>query len=322
MLFRSTLIARPAFAWMQKWSGKKVMDTVWGPLLQGKFAVHATKISMAWLWARIHIRANSRKSIFEKELLAYPKRGFLSIAEALATQIAELQKKNLSETLKTNSTIEQIIYSGQKVTVVSNGKKEDFVAILSTIPEKAFLSLVKENSSTSAVSRQPIDYLSAIVLAFSSPQSLSKYYWHNIIDKESPFLVFLQHTNLVPKTWYKNQNVYYIGVYVPNDHKYFTDAKYQADGIKQEWFAYLKQLFPAFDKAQVANSSLFKFPYAQHVVDTKYPEKIPAYRTNFPNTYLANFSQIFPEDRGTNYAVLEGQKIAALISSDLLQYTA
>jgi hypothetical protein len=33
--------------------------------------------------------------------------------------------------------------------------------------------------------------------------------------------------------------------------------------------------------------------------------------------YLANFSQIFPEDRGTNYAVREGEKLAALMHEDL-----
>jgi len=47
-------------------------------------------------------------------------------------------------------------------------------------------------------------------------------------------------------------------------------------------------------------------------VDTGYEEKIPDYKTPLPGVYLANFSQIFPEDRGTNFAVREGEKIAAL----------
>jgi len=36
------------------------METVWTPLLKGKFDRHYNSVSMAWLWARIHIRANSR----------------------------------------------------------------------------------------------------------------------------------------------------------------------------------------------------------------------------------------------------------------------
>jgi len=33
--------------------------------------------------------------------------------------------------------------------------------------------------------------------------------------------------------------------------------------------------------------------------------------------YLANFSQIFPEDRGTNFAVREGNKVAELVGRGL-----
>jgi len=41
-------------------------------------------------------------------------------------------------------------------------------------------------------------------------------------------------------------------------------------------------------------------------------KKFPDYKTPLPGVFLSNFSQIFPEDRGTNFAVREGEKIAAL----------
>jgi hypothetical protein len=63
----------------------------------------------------------------------------------------------------------------------------------------------------------------------------------------------------------------------------------------------------------VAEKFLFRFRAAQHIVDTSYGDKIPEYKTPLPGVYLANFSQIFPEDRGTNFAVAEGDKIAALV---------
>jgi hypothetical protein len=40
-------------------------------------------------------------------------------------------------------------------------------------------------------------------------------------------------------------------------------------------------------------------------------------RTPRDGIYLANFTQIFPEDRGTNYAVRDGQRAASLIHSFL-----
>jgi hypothetical protein len=63
---------------------------------------------------------------------------------------------------------------------------------------------------------------------------------------------------------------------------------------------------------------LFRFRTAQHIVDTAYEDKIPDYRTPLPGVFLANFSQIFPEDRGTNFAVREGLKMAALLQQELL----
>ena len=48
-----------------------------------------------------------------------------------------------------------------------------------------------------------------------------------------------------------------------------------------------------------------------------YKEKMPAYRTPLPGIYLANFSQIYPDDRGTNYAVRDGNMIADMVSRDM-----
>lgn len=316
-----SLIGVTATEWMTKWSGRRVMDAIWGPLLQGKFSRYASKVSMAWLWARIHVRANSRKNLFDKELLAYPRRGFISIAEKLAEKIAGLQKIQQNEVVRTATTIETITYKEGKPQITVNGKTEEFDIIISTIPQRALEALIKSpfSGDSQVTPRPPIDYLGAVVLAFSSTQSLSEQYWHNIIAKSAEFLVFLQHTNLVPKAWYQEQNVYYIGVYLPLDHRFFTDPTCTEDAIKQEWFTYLQKLFPIFDPSKVREAKLFKLPFAQHVVDTEYPVKIPPYQTSFPAIYTANFAQIFPEDRGTNYAVREGRKIADLIAKKLLQ---
>jgi len=57
----------------------------------------------------------------------------------------------------------------------------------------------------------------------------------------------------------------------------------------------------------------FRFKAAQHIVDTDYEKKIPGCRTPLPGVFLANFSQVFPEDRGTNFAVREGEKVAEMV---------
>lgn len=305
------LVPTTALSWMNRWAGKRFTQAVWGPLLKAKFSHLADTISMAWLWARIHIRANSRPNIFAKELLAYPDGGFVKIAEALQKKIIEAREEN---SVLTGVTIEKIDVSQPFPTITVNGQTHEFDEVIATIPEGVLGKLTDYDFHKN---RLPITYLGAVVLAFTSPQSLSRFYWHSITDKNAPFTVFLQHTNLINKREYGNEEVYYIGAYVPQDSEYLSSlSKVETE---QRWFEYLHNVFPQFDKTLITKTWLFKFPFAQHVVDTQYEQRIPAYRTDLTHLYLANFTQIFPEDRGTNYAVREGKKLAEMVLADLSQ---
>ena len=157
---------------------------------------------------------------------------------------------------------------------------------------------------------ESIDYLGAISLVFVSQQAIGDYYWLNINRADAPFLVFIRHTKLVDKSWYNGNEVYYIGTYQPHDSPLFSMSEEEISGL---WFGFLKKIYPQFDPALVMEKHLFKLKYAQHIVDTDYQSKIPEYQTPLPGVYLCNFSQVYPEDRGTNYAVREGLRIADLL---------
>ena len=145
---------------------------------------------------------------------------------------------------------------------------------------------------------------------FTSEQNLGDFYWVNVNEPGAPFLVFLNHTRLVDKSHYQNKHVYYIGAYQPVGGKLFSLTD---DQLTQSWWIYLKKMFPGFDPARAGERHVFRFKAAQHIVDTDYERKIPDYRTPLPGVFLSNFSQVFPEDRGTNFAVREGLKIAEMI---------
>ena len=102
-----------------------------------------------------------------------------------------------------------------------------------------------------------------------------------------------------------------MGTYVPNDGELMNKKDSQ---IKKEFFDYLKKIFPKFEQKQVNESFVFKFKNAQHIVTTNYQLRITNYELEKNKIYIANFAQIYPEDRGTNFAVREGEKIANLIS--------
>ena len=77
---------------------------------------------------------------------------------------------------------------------------------------------------------------------------------------------------------------------------------------------YLKKINPNYSK-NIIDYELFKTLFAQPVITTNYSKIIPPLRTPLKNVFLANMEQVYPWDRGTNYAVELGQRIAELTTS-------
>ena len=70
---------------------------------------------------------------------------------------------------------------------------------------------------------------------------------------------------------------------------------------------------PEFDESWIQRSHHFRAESAQPVVTLGYRERIPAMQTSVPGLYLCTMAQIYPEDRGMNYAVAYGEKVARLV---------
>lgn len=298
----------PAHIWLKRWCGRRAYGVVWEPLLRGKFHNHFESVSMAWFWARVHVRANSKAPGERQEHLGYFHGGFHVLVQAL---VSALRDRGVAIHVSTG--VERIRSSANSVQLTVNGTTAPYDRAICTVPSPVFAKMIQGDPHASSAYIQQlrsIQYLGAACLIFTTPQSLSPFYWNNINDPASPFLVFVQHTNLVPRSWYLDEHVYYAGTYVPNDHAFQTGTE---QDVKDQFFQHLPRLFPHFDRRVVTQEFLWRFKNAQHVVDGNYRQKIPSPQTPLHGVYLANFSQIFPEDRGTNYAVREGRKIAHMV---------
>ena len=126
--------ARRAHDWMTRVCGRSAMETIWTPLLEGKFDRHFDNVSMAWLWARIHIRANSRAGR-RREKLGYFRGGFNVITSALEN---EIRKRGVE--IRTGATVEKLS-TGERAAVV-NGETVPFDFCIFTGPSPAFARLL------------------------------------------------------------------------------------------------------------------------------------------------------------------------------------
>lgn len=282
-----------ASEYLPKAMGEKAYKLIWEPQLTNKFGNYAEKISLAWFWARIVKRTPS---------LAYPKGGFLTFAKALEKVIKEKGGNFLYGAGVTE------IKTVKNKTIVEVGKEEyEFDKVIVTLPSFPFLKLCPSLPKEYKEKLQKLEGLGAmtIVLRLKKQFLTDNTYWLSMCDPASPVMAVVEHTNFMDKKNYNNEHLVYLGNYLPQNHPYFSLSEKE---ILQEFDPILQELHPGYEKDLIA-VDIFKTPFAQPIIPTNYSKIMPPFDTPLSNVYLANIQQVYPWDRGTNYAIELGQKI-------------
>jgi protoporphyrinogen oxidase len=155
-----------------------------------------------------------------------------------------------------------------------------------------------------------IDYYAALCVLVELDRQLSPFYWTNVADPDLPFLGLIEHTNFVEPERYDGRRFAYVANYLPRDHELLGLS---LDDVLDRYEAGLRAINPAFERSWIKNAWIFREPAAQPIVTLGYGERIPPLETGVPNLILANTTQVYPEDRGTNYAVRIGGDAAATL---------
>ncbi|MCZ0987764.1 hypothetical protein O1M54_22535 [Streptomyces diastatochromogenes] len=80
---------------------------------------------------------------------------------------------------------------------------------------------------------------------------------------------------------------------------------------------HIRRMFPDFDRGWVERFHVWRAEYAQPVITPYYTRTMPSVESRVRGLYLAGMAQVFPEDRGTNYAVRDGRRTGRLIADRL-----
>ena len=77
------------------------------------------------------------------------------------------------------------------------------------------------------------------------------------------------------------------------------------------------QMFPEFRREWIRACHVWRADHAQPVVSTGYASLIPVRETALRNLKLVTMAQVYPEDRGTNYAIRDGRGAARALVAEL-----
>lgn len=296
---------KTAHEWLKELGGENVYRVVWHPLLKGKFGVYADEISAVWFWNKLKLRGGSRGKRGE-ERLAYFKGGFVALADALASKICRLGGKIITSATVSAITptepIWQTAYSGGVVA-------SDHVIVTTALPLIA--NMIRGWADPGYIETlERIQYIGNVCLVLELDRPLSKTYWLNVNDPNFPFVGVIEHTNFERAATYGGSHIVYLSKYLPP-----TDALYSmnADQLLEYSLPYLQRMFPQMERAWIRRHHLWRARWSQPVVEKHYSRLIPGEHGPKAGFYICSMAQIYPEDRGTNYAVREGRRIGAKI---------
>lgn len=313
------LETQTASAWCRRMAGEKVYNVLLGPMLRGKFGEYHDVVSMAWLWNKFVLRAGSRgKGIrgAQKEQLGYPMGSFGEVFDTVGQYIT-----NMGGEVHTAATVQQIVVSngqasGLKIQLGNNEKAEvrDYDAVIATVPSLVFPKLLPEMPSEYLKKLTGVTYLAAVLIVLVLDRPFSDMYWLNIADRSIPFVGIIEQTNFVDKSIYGGKHIVYISNYLSRENPLYHK---QREDLLAEYLPHLKRINPKFDQSWIQEYFYHREEAAQPVITTNYSHNIPDTHTPFRRLYLANTTQIYPEDRGTNYSVRLGRNVARMVAREL-----
>ncbi len=296
--------------WLRRAIGPRAYERVWKPLLVGKFGDLYREVSMVWFWGKVYLRGTSRRSVLERELLGYPEGSFQILLDALEARLRELGVE-----IWTGTPVERVAVEGGRATGVwAAGQVHRHDAVLLTVPNFHVLRLVPELPEDWRRRLSAVRYQGAVCLVLALDRPLSDIYWLNIADADMPFLGAIEHTNYVPPEVYGGLHLLYLTNYLAPDHPYF---EMDGQALLQAYLPGLRRIQPAFEPGWVRDLWLFRERAAQPVIPVRYSRILLPHRTPIPGLWLANTTQIYPEDRGTNYSVRLGRRVAAQVLETL-----
>lgn len=299
---------KTAYEWLQELGGKNVYRIVWEPLLKGKFGPYAEQISAVWFWNKLKLRGGSRGKAGE-ERLAYFKGGFVALAEALAARVREL-----GGCIELNSPVTSITKTNGQWLVAVKDKVVTADNVVATTALPLIADIVRDwASDTFLKSLERIQYIGNICLVLELDRPLSETYWLNVNDPNFPFVGVIEHTNFEKAETYGGKHIVYLSKYLPH-----TDALYSmsSDEFFDYAFPFLKTMFPDLDRNWIQNYHLWRARWSQPVVEKHYSQLIPSENTGVDGFHICSMAQIYPEDRGTNYAIRNGKVLAHKLISE------
>jgi len=283
--------------WCTQVMGAEGFERIWKPLLVGKFGEHhASDVNMAWLWARLHCRT-PELGTYQGGFDAFVKKAEVFLQRNRVRIFKETEKIQLERTRQ-----------GWTVAATNHGIQEHDAVVIAASP-RAFARLASAHAPehVAATLGQPSLGVQVVILALN--EKLGEHYWYSLKRSAlQPFLAAIEHTNFVDSAQYNGENLIYFAKYV--DVK--SEEWKQSDEQLVDWaLMSCRFINSGFHQDWLIRSRVFREEYAQPIVGINASRFVPPIHVHgVPRLFHASLAHVYPWDRGTNFALELGGRVA------------
>jgi protoporphyrinogen oxidase len=289
--------------WLEPLCGKNVFRIVWEPLIKAKFSLFAETVNAVWFWKKLVLRGGTRDKKGGEEL-AYFKGGFGRLAESLVSAIRENGGDVILGQHVTGLKVE-----ANRIAAVHTPEGEVFGREFLFTPAFPIIANILESVAPPSwlAKIRRVKYLGNVCLVLRLKRSLSDTYWINVNDPGFPFVGVIEHTNFDAPENYNGSRIAFLSRYLAVEDPVWD---YSDEAYLEFAISHLTRMFPDFDTSWIVEYRVWRAEYAQPVTERGYSSYVPGADTPFVNGTISTMAQVYPEDRGTNYAIREGRNAA------------
>jgi protoporphyrinogen oxidase len=328
-----------AVDWYRRYAGAGVTNAIFGPMLHVKFGRNAGRVAMVWMWGKMRLRATSRTKGGTKESLGYVRGSFGTLVDKLVQAIQSLGgiihpgaivtrvESSPNQLIPPESELPQFIsrlrttpargsgprwesIRGGTVRLETSKGSTAFDAVISTLAPTLLADLAPVLPEAWRRNANSLEHSGVLCTIFALKHSLSPIYWMNVSDTSVPYGGLIEHTNYIPPSEYGGRHILYVSHYTYPDEEFF---QLSSDEVMARYLPHFKRVNPSFDESWIEKRMLMRDHFAQPIVTVNYGDRLLPYATPVPGLFCSSMAQLYPEDRGTNYAVRGGNQVADVV---------
>lgn len=287
----------PVEIWLKRWSGKRVFEKIWLPLLKAKLGDHYKDTSASFIWTTIQRMYAARRTGLKKEMFGYVSGGYDKINTAF-----EAKLRGIGVTIILNAQVKQIIKDRPDKLMIetTSAGNFEFYQVISTLPSDISVQIATSLTKEEIEKHKAIKYLGVVCPSVLLRRPISKYYVTNITDTWTPFTGIIEMTALVDPKELGNRSLVYLPKYVEPGHELFLKS---SEELRKYFLEPLFKMYPDLSENDILHWSMASARRVFALPTLHYSEKLPSVKTSLKGYYIINSAQIINGTLNVNETV-------------------